>query len=76
MSIHKIIEKLNKYFSFTEQKRKEKEAKIKKIIKELENKKSIIKSGYKKSNNEAEKNYFLLELKAVKKLLKKAKKLI
>lgn len=76
MSISKIIEKLNRYFSFSEQKRKEKEKKIKKIIEELENKKDIIKNGYKKSNNEAEKNYFLLELKAVKKLLKKAKKLI
>ena len=76
MSISKIIEKLNRYFSLDEQKRKDKEAKIIEVIKKLKIKRRKVKKAIKNTSIEVEKENFQIQLDAIEKLLSRAKKLI
>ncbi len=76
MSINKVIEKLNSYFSLSNKKKKQREEEIKKIIEKLEAKKKKLKKVLKNTNNKHEKDIVKIELEAVSKLLKKSKKLI
>lgn len=76
MSISKVLERLNKYFSLSEKKRRKKENDIKEILKKLQNKENDLKLLIKSSNNKHEKKLYEIELEAVKKLIKKTKKMM
>ena len=76
MSISKIFDKLNKYFSLSEKKRKEKENDIKEILQKLEKKQNNLKCSIKSSDSKDEKSIYKIELDTVNKLIKKTKKII
>ena len=76
MSISKIFDKLNKYFSLSEKKRKEKESDIKEILEKLKNKQNNLKLLIKSSDSKDEKSIYKIELDTVNKLIKKTKKII
>lgn len=76
MSISKIFERLGDYFSLSQKKRKEKEKEIKEVLKKLKNKENDLKTLIKYSKNKDEKELYKIELKAVKKLIKKTQKII
>ncbi len=76
MSISKVIEKLNNYFSLSLKKQKKREEEIHNIIKKLEQKKEKLKKTLKKKTDKHEKDIIKIELEAINKLLKKSKKLI
>lgn len=75
MSISKVLEKLNNYFSLSEKKRKKKEVELREIVAKLEKKKSKLKKALKASKIKDEKELIEIELEAVNKLLKKSQKL-
>ena len=76
MSISKIFDKLNKYFSLSEKKRKEKENDIKEILEKLEKKQYDLKLSIKSSDSKQESCIYKIELDTVNKLIKKTKKII
>lgn len=76
MSISKILDKLGNYFSMSEKKRRKKEDEIKEVLKKLKNKENDLKLLIKHCSNKDEKELYEIELNAVKKLIKKTKKII
>lgn len=73
MSISEAVERLKKYFSLDEKKRKEKEEKLEKIIAKLTSKKKELRKAIKKSKSKEEKEVLHIEYEATVKLLEKAK---
>lgn len=72
MNIKKIIKKVNEFFDLSEKKQIKKKNKLLNIIEKLEDKKIFIKKCVKKCKSKKEKEKLVLELEAVKNLLKKA----
>lgn len=76
MSISKVFEKLNRYFSLSEKKRKKRESEVKEILEKLQKKEEKLKTSIKNAQSKNEKELYKIELEVVKKLLKKTKKII
>lgn len=76
MPLKNIIKKINKYFTFDEEKILTKKEKIKKIIDDLKKKKVKVKLEIKETNDKNEKIQLQKKLEAVRKLIKKTKKLL
>lgn len=76
MPLKEIIKKIDKYFTFDEEKILTKKQKIKKILTELKKKKAKVKIEIKKAKDKHELIQLQKKLEAVRKLIKKIKKLL
>lgn len=76
MPLKDIIKKIDKYFTLDEEKILTKKEKIKRIILELKKKKRKVKKEIKESENKNEEIQLQKKLEAVRKLIKKTKKLL